>query len=74
MAVLTVEGLKDFMKAPNNNNVCIVQVWIYIYLLTIPCWHYKAAEVTKMLVDLFVYMYLLTTGASIIMLITICVT
>ena len=31
--------LKYFVEAPNNNGVCIVQLPIYISLLTITRWH-----------------------------------
>ena len=36
--------LKDSVEAPNNNNVCIMQVLIYIHLLAIIRWHDKAAS------------------------------
>ena len=45
--------LKDFVEAPNNNDVCIVQVQTYIGLLTITRSHNKAAVVSETLIDTF---------------------
>ena len=45
--LLSMVLLKYFAEAPNDNGVCIVQLPIYIHLLTTTCRHNKAAVVTK---------------------------